>query len=77
MEKHLLKTAIYSFTISFLLLFVVLPREKYTTVLNGISSIEGISYSDFFFNVVRYSIMISIITVIVGVLYFVQFKKTK
>ncbi|REB07078.1 hypothetical protein DVB69_09470 [Sporosarcina sp. BI001-red] len=75
MEKFLLKTGIYSFTISFLLLFVVIPREKYTTDLNGMSSIEGTSYPDFFFNLARYSIIISIIAVVV--MYFVKFKKEK
>ncbi|WP_432355604.1 hypothetical protein [Sporosarcina sp. A2] len=75
MEKFLLKTGIYSFTISFLLLFVVISREKYTTDLNGMSSIEGTSYPDFFFNLARYSIIISIIAVVV--IYFVKFKNKK
>lgn len=52
-----------------------MPREKYTTDLNGISSIEGISYPDFFFNLARYSIIISSIAVVV--MYFVKIKNKK
>ena len=77
MEKFLLRIGIYSLTISFLLLFVLIPREKYTMVVNGMGSIESTSYSDFFFNLARYSILISILAVVVGALYFVKFKKIK
>lgn len=70
-----MKTGIYSFIISFLLLFVLIPRTKSTTDFNGMSSFVETSYPDFFFNLARYSVIISIIAVVV--LYFVKFKSNK
>lgn len=75
MEKFLVKTGIYSFIISFLLLFVLIPRTKSTTDFNGMSSFVETSYPDFFFNLARYAVIISIIAVVV--LYFVKFKDNK
>lgn len=75
MEKFLVKTGIYSFVISFLLLFILIPREESTTDLNGMSSFTETSYTDFFFNLARYSVIISIISVVV--VYFVKFKIKK
>ncbi|VDG96906.1 Uncharacterised protein [Lysinibacillus sphaericus] len=75
MEKFLVKTGVYTFIISFLLLFVVIPREKNTTDLNGMSSVVETSYPEFFFNLACYSIIISIIAVVV--MYFVKFRNKK
>lgn len=73
MERTLVKTAIYSFIISFSLLLVSIPRERYTTDLNGMTSVEGTPYSEFFFMVLKYSI---IITFIMGIFIFL-YKKYK
>lgn len=75
MEKLLVKTGVYSLFISFLLLFVLMPREINTTDANGMSSFVVTSYPDYFFNLMRYSIIISIIAVVV--MYFVKFKNKK
>lgn len=64
MEKVLVKTAIYSFIVSFMLLLVWMDRVKYTTDVNGMGSTAEILYPDFFFMITRYSIIISIISVI-------------
>ena len=73
MERTLVKTAIYSFIISFSLLLVLIPRETYTTDLNGMTSLEGTPYSEFFFMILKYSI---IITFIMGIFVFL-YKKYK
>ncbi|PUB12645.1 hypothetical protein C8K15_109144 [Paenisporosarcina sp. OV554] len=75
MEKLLVKTGVYSLFVSFLLLFVLIPREINTTDVNGMSSIVVTSYPDFVFNLIRYSIIITIIAVVV--MYFVKFKNKK
>lgn len=65
MEKLLVKTGIYSFIVSFSLLFVFIPRTRNTTDVNGMTSGMVIPYPDFFFNITRYSIIISSVAVIV------------
>ncbi|RHW30950.1 hypothetical protein D1B33_18110 [Lysinibacillus yapensis] len=65
MERTLVKTAIYSFVTSFSLLLVLIQRVKYTTDLEGMGSFEETSYPDFFFMILRYSIIITYIMVIV------------
>lgn len=67
-ERTLVKTAIYSFIISFSLL-VLIPRERYTTDLNGMTSVEVTPYSEFFFMNLKYSIIITLIMGISIVLY--------
>ncbi|MGM0922630.1 MAG: hypothetical protein ACQEWW_15665 [Bacillota bacterium] len=64
MEKILVKTAIYSFITSFSLLLVFLDRTKITEDVNGMGSYEETSYPDFFFIILEYSIIISIIAII-------------
>lgn len=73
MERTLVKTAIYSFFISFSLLLVSIPRERSTTDLNGMSSVTGTPYSEFFFMILKYSI---VITFIMGIFVF-MYKKYK
>ncbi|MCM3599073.1 hypothetical protein M4D55_25385 [Metabacillus idriensis] len=69
MEKILVKTAIYSFITSFSLLLVFLNRTKFTEDVNGMGSSEVTSYPDFFFMIVEYSIIISIIAIILVFVY--------
>ena len=75
MERTLVKTAIYSFIISFSLLLVLIPRERYTTDFNGMTSVAGTPYSEFFFMILKYSI---IITFIMGIYVFLckKYKKS-
>ena len=68
MERTLVKTAIYSFIISFSLLFLI-PRERYTTDLNGMTSFAVTPYSEFLFMNLKYSIIITLIMSILLFLY--------
>ena len=67
-ERTLVKTAIYSFIISFSLL-VLIPRERYTTDFNGMTSVEVTPYSEFFFMNLKYSIIITLIICTIIFLY--------
>ena len=64
MDRTLVKTAIYSFITSFLLLLVWVDRIRITTDVNGMTSAERSSYPDYFFMILQYSIRISFIIVI-------------
>ncbi|MED4402055.1 hypothetical protein [Metabacillus fastidiosus] len=69
MEKTLVKTAIYSFITSFSLLLVLIQRVRYTTDVSGMGSVEETSYPDFFFMILKYSIITTFIIVIFMFLY--------
>ncbi|UOQ83535.1 hypothetical protein [Gracilibacillus salinarum] len=76
MEKRIVKTGIYTFIVSFFLLFALKPRSWNTTDVNGMTSSVIIPYPEFFFTITRYSIIISIVAIIV--MYFIQrFNKVK
>lgn len=76
MERFLVKTGIYSFVVSFSLLFTFFPRQRSTTDVNGMTSFLEISYPDYFFNITRWSIMVSLLAIII--MYFIfRFKKKK
>lgn len=76
MKKILVKTGIYSFIVSFLLLFVLMDRGYNSTDVSGLTSSVVISYPDFLFMITRNSIIISIFVVIL--VYAIQrFKKNK
>lgn len=64
MERTLVKTAIYSFITSFSLLLVLIDRVRSTTDVNGMTSGVETSYPDFFFMILKYSIIITFIIVI-------------
>jgi len=64
MEKTLVKTAIYTFITSFLLLTVLIPRSIIITDANGLSSDSAKTYPEFFFMILEYSITITFIIVI-------------
>lgn len=69
MEKILVKTGIYSLIISFFLFVAFLKREKLTTDVEGMSSYEITPFPQYFFQIFRYSVIISIIAVVVAFLY--------
>jgi ABC-type spermidine/putrescine transport system permease subunit I len=66
LEKILVKTGIYSFIISFFLFVVFFKREKLTTDVDGMSSYEITPFPQYFFQIFRYSVIISIIAVVVA-----------
>ena len=65
MEKTLIKTAIYSFIISFSALLVLVNRTGTSEDVNGMHSGWEITYPDFFFMILEYSITITFIMVII------------
>ena len=69
MEKILVKTGIYSLVLSFFLLVVFMKREESTTDFEGMTSFVVTPYPEFFFQIIRYSIITSIIAVICVLLY--------
>ncbi|MEG9295175.1 hypothetical protein V6B33_01830 [Mangrovibacillus sp. Mu-81] len=74
MEKILVKTGIYSFIISFFLFVAFFKREKMTTDFEGMSSYEVTPFSQFFFQIFRYSVIISIIGVVIACAYLFYMK---
>jgi ABC-type spermidine/putrescine transport system permease subunit I len=68
-EKMLVKTGIYSFILSFFLFVVFLKREKTTTDFEGMSSYEVTPFPQFFFQIFRYSVIISIIGIVIACAY--------
>ncbi|MEK5216793.1 hypothetical protein [Psychrobacillus sp. FSL H8-0487] len=69
MEKILVKTGIYSLVLSFFLFVVFMKREVRTTDFEGMTSFVVTPYPEFFFQIIRYSIITSIIAVICVLLY--------
>ncbi|ETT80743.1 hypothetical protein MKZ08_13080 [Viridibacillus sp. FSL R5-0477] len=75
MEKILVKTGIYSFVVSFFLLVVFMKIEESTTDVEGMTSFVVTPYPEFFFNIFRYSIITSIIAVLLVCVYILSNKK--
>ncbi|MGE7837639.1 hypothetical protein [Viridibacillus arvi] len=75
MEKILVKTGIYSFVVSFFLLVVFTKIEESITDVEGMTSFVVTPYPEFFFNIFRYSIITSIIAVILVCVYILSNKK--
>ncbi|MFS0881847.1 hypothetical protein CHH83_26360 [Bacillus sp. 7586-K] len=69
MERLLVKTAIYSFITSYLVLLAFIDRVRMTTDVNGMNSAEEIPYPDFFLMNLKYSIMITFSIVMIVFLY--------
>ncbi|MEH6942218.1 hypothetical protein [Bacillus sp. JJ722] len=65
MEKILVKTAIYTFIVSFSLLLVSIDRVRVTKDTDGMYSSEAYSYPEYFLMLLRYSIIITFIVVII------------
>jgi hypothetical protein len=68
-ERTLVKTAIYSFIISFSLMIVLIQRVRSTTDVNGMVSSVETHYPEFFFMILKNSIIITFIMVIFIFLY--------
>lgn len=75
MEKILVKTGIYSFIVPFFLLVVFMKREESTTDAEGLSSSVITPYSEFFFNIFRYSVITSLLAVTIALVYLISEKK--
>ncbi|MCM3217733.1 hypothetical protein M3612_25010 [Niallia taxi] len=68
MEKKLVKTGIYTFIVSFCLLVIFKNREISETDEEGWTSVTEIPYSEHFFAILQFSIIISFIAVLVMLL---------
>ena len=75
MEKILVKTGIYSLIVFFFLLVVFMKREESTTDFEGMTSFVVTPYPEFFFRIFRYSIITSIIAVVLACAYLLSNKK--
>ncbi|MGA5692670.1 hypothetical protein [Cytobacillus pseudoceanisediminis] len=68
-ERTLVKTAIYSFITSFSLMIVLIQRVRTTEDVNGMVSSSETTYPEFFFMILKNSIIITFIMVIIMFLY--------
>ncbi|OMC77714.1 hypothetical protein [Viridibacillus sp. FSL H8-0123] len=75
MEKILVKTGVYSFVVTFFILVAFMQIEESTNDVEGMTSFVVIPYPEFFFHIFRYSIITSIIAVILGCVYILSNKK--
>ncbi|QFG00098.1 hypothetical protein PB01_15395 [Psychrobacillus glaciei] len=75
MEKILVKTGIYSLIVTFFLLAVFMKRVEWTTDFEGMTSSVVTPYPEFFFHIFRYSIITTIIAVILVWAYLLSDKK--
>ncbi|MEK5530262.1 hypothetical protein BK128_20675 [Viridibacillus sp. FSL H7-0596] len=75
MEKILVKTGVYSFVVTFFILVAFMQIEESTNDVEGMTSFVVTPYPEFFFHIFRYSIITSIIAVILGCVYILSNKK--
>ena len=75
MEKIIVKTGIYSFIVSFFLLVAFMKRIESTTDVDGMTSSVITPFPEFFFTIFRYSVITSIIAVLIAIAYLVSMKK--
>lgn len=75
MEKILVKTGIYSFVSSFFLLVIFLKREVDTIDVDGMTSFTVIPYPEFFFTIFRYSVITTVIAVVLVVVFLLTNKQ--
>lgn len=64
-----MKTGIYSFIVSFFLLVAFMKRIESTKDVDGMTSSIITPFPEFFFTIFRYSVITSIIAVIIAILY--------
>lgn len=76
MEKLIVKTSIYTFTLTLALLLVFIPRVKMTTDVNGIGSSFEYTYPEYFILLLRFSIIVTFI-VVISLVVFKYFKLKK
>lgn len=75
MEKIIVKTGIYSFIVSFFLLVAFMKRIESTTDVDGMTSSVITPFPEFFFTIFRYSVITSIVAVLIAIAYLVSMKK--
>ncbi|OIU72814.1 hypothetical protein [Rossellomorea aquimaris] len=69
MEKILVKTGVYTLIVSFFLFVIFFKREKEMEIDEEATMYEITPFPEFFFQIFRYSVIISIIGVVVAFLY--------
>ncbi|MGM0973827.1 MAG: hypothetical protein ACQEW2_13185 [Bacillota bacterium] len=77
MEKIIVKTGIYSFIVSFFLLVAFMKRIESTTEVDGMTSSVITPYPEFFFTIFRYSVITSIIAVIIAIIYLFSMRESE
>ncbi|PAE24957.1 MULTISPECIES: hypothetical protein [Bacillaceae] len=77
MEKIIVKTGIYSFIGSFFLLVAFMKRIESTTDVDGMTSSIITPFPEFFFTIFRYSVITSIIAVIIAILYLFSMRESE
>ncbi|EFV75256.1 MULTISPECIES: hypothetical protein [Cytobacillus] len=77
MEKIIVKTGIYSFIVSFFLLVAFMKRIESTTDVDGMTSSVITPFPEFFFTIFRYSVITSIIAVLIAIAYLASMKKNE
>jgi hypothetical protein len=75
-EKKIVKTGVYSLVVSFLLMTVGFKKDMETVDVDGVSVVQAIAYSDFFFAIFRYSIIISMVAMYLAFFVLLIQKKT-
>ncbi|MGV2941885.1 hypothetical protein AB5I83_19950 [Mesobacillus sp. LC4] len=75
MEKIIVKTGIYSFIVPFFLLIAFMKRENSTIDAEGYTSSVVTPFTEFFFNIFRYSVIASLIAVVIAFAYLISEKK--
>ncbi|MFS0781303.1 hypothetical protein [Bacillus sp. 1P06AnD] len=68
MEKLLVKTALYTFVVSFSIMLVLVDRVRVTKDVTGMYSSEAYTYPDYFFMLIRYSLILTFIAVLIVIL---------
>ncbi|WP_163143920.1 MULTISPECIES: hypothetical protein [Bacillaceae] len=77
MEKIIVKTGVYSFIVSFFLLVAFMKRIESTTDVDGMTSSVITPYPEFFFTIFRYSVITSIIAVIISIIYLFSMRESE
>ncbi|MEK3990374.1 hypothetical protein [Robertmurraya sp. FSL R5-0851] len=76
MEKILVKTGIYSFIGSFFLLIIFMKREQNTIDVDGMTTFTVTPYPEYFFSILRYSVISAVIAVVLVCGYILTNKKS-
>ncbi|TMU87005.1 hypothetical protein FGG79_02365 [Bacillus sp. BHET2] len=77
MEKIIVKTGIYSFMLSFLLLLIGMKRVFKASNGDGMYTFSTTPYPEFFFMITRYSAIITVISIVLAVTILILMKKQR
>ncbi|BCB04231.1 hypothetical protein [Bacillus sp. KH172YL63] len=79
MEKIIVKTGMYSFILTFLLLLIGTKRVWKEPEGDGVYTVTSTPYPDFFFTITRYSAIVSIISIVLSaiILYLISTSKRR